>query len=150
MKTDIKQQYRKSKKTNIDINFNSDIEKKIVNWKKENIFFGVFPNIGDSMTCNDYSKSIPNNSKVLVYDLQINFNIGLNNVWYLIPINEPLLIIGKTNDNRDFKVCKTISFVDTVNGYVLLKSYNPLHKSILIPFDWITNILKVEKTIISN
>lgn len=147
MKTDIKEQYRKSKKINIDFNFSTDIENKIVNWRKENIFFGVFPTVGDSMTCNDRLKSIPCGSKVLVYDLQINFNIGLDNVWHQIPINEPILIIGKTNDNRDFRVCKTISCVDAVNGWVSLKSYNPLHKSVLIPFDWITSILKVEQII---
>lgn len=136
-------QFENAKIISLDFKFNTEIQTKIDNWKKENIFFGVFPTIGDSMTCSDLTKSIPNGSKVLVYDLQINCSTILDNVWHQIPTKEPLLIIGKTNTGKDFFVCKTISSVDAVNDCVLLHSYNPMHQDKLIPFDWITNIYKV-------
>ena len=139
--------FKNEKKIHFDFKFSTEIETKIVNWKKDNIFFGVFPIKGDSMTSNDLTKSIPNESKVLVYDLELNCNNGLSNICYDIPTNEPLLIIGKTRAGYDFNLCKTISSIDAVNGYVLLSSYNPKHQSKWIPFDWIKNIFKVVQTV---
>ena len=135
--------FENEKRISFDFKYSPEIEIKIANWKVENIFFGVFPVTGDSMTCNDLSKSIPNGSKVLVYDLEINCNNGLDNVWHQIPTNEPLLITGETDKGKKFFICKTISNIDAVNDYVLLKSYNPTHQSVWIPFDWIKNIFKV-------
>ena len=135
--------FENEKRINFDFKFSTEIETKIANWKKENIFFGVFPIKGDSMASNDLSKSIPNESKVLVYDLEIDCNNGLSTVWHKLPKDEPLLIVGKTNAGYDFRLCKTISSIDAVNGYVLLSSYNPTHESKWIPFDWIKNIFKV-------
>lgn len=137
----------KRKKINLDFKFSSETDTKINNWKNEKVFFGVFPIKGDSMTCNDLKKSIPNESKVLAYDLKINLNDGLHNIWHEIPTNEPLLLIGKTTNGSDFFVCKTISCVDAVKSYVLLQSYNPMHESKWIPFDWITKILKVDQMV---
>lgn len=135
--------FENEKRINIDFKFSAEIEAKIIHWNKENIFFGVFPIKGESMTCTDLSKSIPNESKVLVYDLELNFNNGLSNIWHDIPKNEPLLIIGKTDAGHDFLYCKTISSIDVVNGNVLLSSYNPTHQSKWFPFHWIKNIFKV-------
>lgn len=135
--------FENEKRINFDFKFSTEIETKIINWKKENIFFGVFTIKGDSMTCNDLSKSIQNELKILVYDLELNFNNGLSNIWHQIPKDEPLFIVGKTSAGYDFRLCKTISSIDAVNGYVLLSSYNPAHGSKWIPFDWIKNIFKV-------
>mgnify|MGYP003609202711 CR=1 FL=1 len=110
---------------------------------EKNIFYGIFPVVGDSMTCNDIEKSIPDGSKVLVYDLQINLNNGLSSVWHEIPTKKTLLIGGKTSNEKPFFLCKSIISVDAVNGYVLLDSYNKQHGSKWIPFDWITNIYEV-------
>ena len=135
--------FEDKKRINFDLKLSTEIETKIENWTKEKIFFGVFPITGNSMTCNDLTKSIPEHSKVLVYDLEINFNKNLDHIWHEIPLNEPLLITGQTDTGNKFLVCKTVSKIDAFNGYVLLSSYNPMHQSKWIPFDWITNIFKV-------
>ena len=135
--------FENEKRINFDFKFSTEIETKIANWKKQNTFFGVFPITGDSMTCNDLSKSIPNGSKVLVYDLEINLNNALDNIWHQIPTNEPLLFTGKTDKGKDFFVCKTVSSIDAVTGHILLSSYNPTHQDNLIPFNWIKNIFRV-------
>ena len=142
-----KNYFQNEERKDFAIKCSTEIEAKIINWKKEDVFFGVFPIRGDSMTCNDLSKSIPNESKVLVYDLELNFKSGLSNIWHEIPTNEPLLISGKTGTGNDFFVCKTISSIDAVNNYVLLTSYNPEYQSKWIPFAWIKNIFKVAQTI---
>ena len=135
--------FENEKRVNFDFKFSNEIEIKIANWKKEKIFFGIFPVTGESMTCKDALKSIPNNSKILVYDIEINFNNGLNNVWHQIPKDKPLMILGKTNTGKTFNVCKTVSSIDAVNGLILLSSHNPTHKCNWIPFEWITSIFKV-------
>lgn len=128
---------------NLKFKFKSEIETKINIWKKDNVFFGVFPIKGESMTCDDLSKSIPNESNVLVYDLELNLDQGLCNIWHEIPKNEPLLIKGITPIGKDFFCCKTISSIDAVSGFVLLSSYNTKFEDQWIPFDWIKNIFKV-------
>ena len=135
--------FETEKRISFDFKFSTEIETKIANWKKQNTFFGVFPVTGDSMTCNDLSKSIPNGSKVLVYDLEINTNNRLDNIWHQIPTNEPLLLTGKTDKGKYFFVCKTIGSIDAFTEHILLSSYNPTHKDHIIPFDWIKNIFKV-------
>ena len=147
MTTEMKQKLEKEKKINIDFKFSDAIENKIVNWKKENIFFGVFPIKGDSMTCDDLTKSIPNNSKVLAFDLELNCSSGLSNIWHEIPTNEPLLIAGMQPIGNEFFVCKTISRIEAVNNYILITSHNPTFESQWIPFDWIKNIFKVVQII---
>ena len=135
------------RKINLDFKLSTENEAKIENWKKEKIFFGVFPIKGDSMTFEDVSKSIPDGSKVLVYDTQIDCNNVLANIWHQLPKDEPLLIKGKTDSGKDFFVCKTISSIDAVNDNILLSSYNSTHQSTWIPFGWIANIFKIVQLI---
>lgn len=116
---------------------------KVNHCKANNIFYGVFPVEGDSMTCNDATKSIPNGSKVLAAHLQIDLTKGLSNIWYDIPTRKTLLISGTNSSGYKFFLCKSIASIDAVQGYVLLESYNKKHGDKFIPFSWIENIFEV-------
>ena len=131
----------------IPINTDKELEKLIIEWQQKQIFYGEVPVSCDSMTCKDTTKSIPDKSKVLVYDLQIDFSNGLDNVWHKIPLGEPLLIIGNTYDGKIFRLCKTISFLDAINNYVRLTSYNKKYKDQWISARSLTSILKVVKVV---
>mgnify|MGYP000621718308 CR=1 FL=1 len=120
-----------------------EVKNKIEHWKATNVFFGVFPVTGNSMTCNDNLKSIPHNSKVLAYDLEIDCSKLLDVIWHQIPVNETLLIMGKTIKGKDFFVCKSISNINAVSNCITLHSYNPEFHNQTIPFDWVNNIFKV-------
>ncbi|HEY6143087.1 MAG TPA: hypothetical protein VIV55_06590 [Flavobacterium sp.] len=140
--------YFENKKTiNFGFKLSTEIETKITDWKQNNTFFGVFPIKGDSMTCDDLAKSIPNGSKVLAYDLEIDCNKTLDEVWYKIPIREVVLITGETNTGEKFNLCKTINFVNAHDGYVVIKSHNENYKDQCIPFTWIKSIFKVVQII---
>lgn len=134
---------RNSKAIQIQLNLTEKSVEKVNHAKENNIFYGVFPIIGDSMTCEDKSKSIPHGSKVLAVDTQIDLSKGLSNIWYEIPTRKTLLLTGTASNGNKFFVCKSISSVDAVQGYVLLESYNKSHESKLIPFSWIESIFEV-------
>lgn len=133
----------KVKAIHTPLNFTKNSIEKINHCKSNNVFFGMFPIVGDSMTCEDKTKSIPHGSKVLVFDTEIDCKIGLDNVWHLIPTNKPLLISGTGPNGNKFFVCKSISFVDAVQGYVVLESYNKNHTSKFIPFSCIESIFEI-------
>ncbi|MFT3794836.1 hypothetical protein [Flavobacterium sp.] len=130
----------------IPIVIDENLKKRITEWEKKGIFYGAFPVVGDSMTCAESEKSIPNGSNVLAYDLQIDFK-SISNKWFDIPINKPLIIAGKTSLGKDFCLCKTINFLDLVNNKVSLRSYNPKYYDQIIPITFITSLLKIELVI---
>lgn len=127
----------------VQLNLTQKSIEKINHCKANNVFYGVFPTVGDSMTCEDKTKSIPHGSKVLAVDTQIDFKKGLDNLWYLIPTNKPLLISGTAPSGNKFFVCKSISHIDAVQGYVVLESYNKNHTSKFIPFSCIESIFEI-------
>lgn len=133
----------KSNKIQIQLNLTEKSIEKINHCKANNVFHGVFPTVGDSMTCEDKTKSIPHGSKVLAVDTQIDLKKGLDSVWFEIPMRKPLLISGTAPSGNKFFVCKTISHIDAVQGYVVLESYNKNHTSKFIPFSSIESIFEV-------
>lgn len=131
------------KAIHIPLIFTEKSIEKIDHCKSNNVFFGVFPIVGDSMTCEDKTKSIPHGSKVLVFDTEIDLKKGLDNVWFEIPMRKPLLISGTAPGGNKFFICKTISHIDAVQGYVVLESYNKNHQSRFIPFSCIESIFEI-------
>lgn len=127
----------------VQLNLTQKSIEKISHCKANNVFNGVFPTVGDSMTCEDKTKSIPHGSKVLAVDTQIDLKKGLDSVWFEIPMRKPLLISGTAPSGNKFFVCKTISHIDAVQGYVVLESYNKNHTSKFIPFSSIESIFEV-------
>jgi len=135
----LRQVIQQKKPTYHDFSFPEEVNEKINQWKKAGLFYGAFPVIGNSMTCND-KRSIPSGSRVLAVELDISNKFDLGNG---IPLNKPLLIKYTTNKGEDGFVCKTISFMDFVYYNYRLSSYNPSHKDVWIPIRIIDNILEV-------
>lgn len=138
-----KKQFTNEKLTSFPLLISDEIRSKIDQLQAENVFYGVFPISGNSMTCDDYSKSIPHNSKVLAYDLEIDFSKTLDVIWHQVPVRETLLLMGKTPNGKDFFLCKSISNVDAVNNCITLQSYNPEFHDQTIPFSLIKSMFKV-------
>lgn len=126
----------------VNLNASKGVFLEIEKWEKENKFYGIFPVKGDSMTCDDKTKSIPDGSDVLAVELDKSSLLNCQ-----VPTNKPLLInITDSNGNNQF-VCKTISFVDYCSNKCRLTSYNKNHKDVWIPFKWINNILEVHSIV---
>lgn len=126
----------------IKINLSKEVFLEIEKWEKENKFYAIFPIKGDSMTCEDSTKSIPDGCNVLAVENDLS-----NLLDYQIPTNKPLLIkITDSSGNNQF-VCKTISFVDYTSNKCRLTSYNKKHKDVWIPLKWINNILEVHSIV---
>ncbi|WP_163408115.1 hypothetical protein [Flavobacterium ajazii] len=130
----------------VPIIVDENLKQKILEWEQKSIFYGAFPVVGDSMTCDDQNKTIPNGAKVLAYQLQIEFESGFY-PWFEIPTGEPLLIMGTTSKGNDFCLCKTIFFLDSVNNMVSLRSYNPNYSDQIIPISYIKTLFKIELVI---
>ena len=106
--------------------------------------YGVFPTVGDSMTCKDKEKSIPSGSKVFAVETGYKpnrFSLGA------VPNNRPLLIMGIDPEGNPFNMCKTIAFQDYVNNRFQLRSYNPLHKDAWVPTEYIQKIFEVKQIV---
>ena len=122
----------------------SNSSKKIVdNFIEKNIPYAVFPISGDSMTCENTSISIPNKSKVLAMDLQLEIEKGLDNLWHKIPTNKPLLIFGETSSGKPFFLCKNIGKVDAIHNTINLVSNNPNYSDQLVHFSWVIKIFEI-------
>ena len=132
--------------SSVPIVIDENLKHKILEWEQKNIFYGAFPVVGNSMTCDDQDKTIPNGCKVLAYQLQIDFE-SASYPWFEIPMGEPLLIMGTTSKGNDFCLCKTINFLNLVNNMVSLRSYNPTYHDQLIPISYIKTLLKIELVI---
>ena len=143
MKSTLENAIKNSKEVKIEFNPTETTKQKIIECIERNIFYGIFPIVGDSMECEDKKKCIPDGSNVLAIDTNIKLSNGIENVWHEIPIGKTLLISGKTYTGKSFFMCKSIISVDAVTGYVLLDSYNLKHGSKWIPFDWIEKIFEV-------
>lgn len=129
-------------KENVSIEINKELKKKIEYWIQNNIFYGLFPITGDSMTC-DNKKNIPNRSHVLANQIK-NHNV------LKLPINKPLLIEIKGIWHKTQFVCKTISLIDNVTKRIRLTSYNPKHKDIYIPYAEVGRVFEVQKVFLPN
>ena len=134
-----------NRKGTINIDMTPEIENDIQECEEQGRLYGVFPIKGDSMTCDDIQKSIPNGSKVFAIETDFRPNEYLNDNFYKILTKKPVLIIGKDNNGDLFAICKTISVVNCINGTLLLKSYNPFHKDVWIPVKFIQKIFEVKQ-----
>jgi hypothetical protein len=140
----IQKEVRLQPSKTVEITISPDNKKIVKKCIAKNIVYGVFPIVGNSMTCND-ERSIPDGSQVLAYELEIDFNKHFESIWHLLPLNEPILIMGTNRAGVKFFVCKTIIFINAVSGYVYLKSYNPdpAYNGGGLAFSSIESILKV-------
>jgi len=131
----------------IHIVMNQEVAEIIQNCIKHNIFYGVFPVVGDGMTCND-ERSITDGSGVLVFDLQLDMLKPLSALMNDIPINEPITIALYTDSSEYTYFVDTISFIDAVNNRIKLCPYNPSPKyGGWVSFDRIHKIYKVVQVI---
>lgn len=126
----------------VGIQADKELVRKIEHWQKKGIVYGVFPTVGDSMTCDD-SRTIPENSHVLANQIKRNDFLSL-------PINKPLLIEIKGVWHKHQFVCKTISLIDDTTKRIRLTSYNPEHKDVFIPYIEVGRVFEIQKVFLPN
>jgi len=150
---DFDRKIKETKQQTLPIKIDEDLKCKIQDWESNNIFYGLLPVVGDSMTCNN-EKSIPNGSKILISEIDINkpFNLKSeikNPNWFLLlPTNKPLALVIRNNKGQEQCVVKEIFIVDNIQGVIGLRSYNPKHKDAFISIDFIKKVFKVHKIFI--
>ena len=133
-----------SKPKTVQIDMTPELEEVIEDCRKKGVKYGVFPTVGDSMTCDEKEKSIPSGSKVFAVETKFRpnrFSLGA------VPTNKPLLIMGIDPEGEPFNMCKTIAFQDYVQGRFLLRSYNPTHKDAWVPIRYIDKIFEVKQIV---
>lgn len=132
----------------IDVIMNKEVAEIIRHCIDNHIFYGIFPVVGDSMTCND-GRSIPDGSGVLVFDLQMDMRKSLLELAEDIPINKPITICLANEYGQCAFFVKTISFIDTLHNRVKLSSYNPKpeYRSAWVSIHKVRSIYKVIQVI---
>ncbi|MCB0455462.1 MAG: hypothetical protein KDC62_08745 [Aequorivita sp.] len=131
----------KTRKPNkfVPLEINTELKNKISNWASNNVFYGLFPVVGDSMTCNN-KKSIPEGSFIFAAEIKYNPNNLLP-----IPIKKPMAILINDRNGKEHLLCKTIFFLDEVFGRIGLRSYNHNHKDFFIPTSFIKRIFEIHE-----
>lgn len=132
----------------IDVIMTKEVAGIIQRCTGKRIFYGIFPVVGDSMTCDD-ERSIPDGSGVLVFDLQLDISKPLCDLAPSIPIDEPI-IITLVNENSQYGFfCKTISLIDALRNRVRLSSYSriPEYRSVWVSFHKVRSIYKIVQVI---
>lgn len=102
----------------------------------------IFEIEGQSMTCEDPAKSIPDGCKVLAKRLQGDPAA--------IPVNRSLILIFKECESDEASIyCKNISHVWTERGYFMCKSLNPdpSYKPFPVDFIDVIEMFEVERVI---
>lgn len=135
---------KQTRKDILKIDLTPEMENLIKECKEKGRLYGVFPTVGDSMTCNDNVKSIPSGSKVFAVETDYRSNeLSLG----FVPNNKPLLIMGQDPNGKPFAVCKTIALQDYVSNRFLLRSYNPFHIDAWVPIKWVHKIFEVKQIV---
>lgn len=101
----------------------------------EHAFYAWFPIVGNSMTSKNHQYSIPEGSKVLVKEVQINSIFDY-------PLNRPVVIMGVAV-NELFRMLKTISFINGVNNSIRCSSLNPDVEDFYIAMQFISRVFVV-------
>ncbi|MBE2272742.1 MAG: hypothetical protein IAE62_00575 [Flavobacteriales bacterium] len=129
----------------LPIKFKDETEAKIKYWEENNIFYGIFPTSGDSMTCDDKNISIENKNKILISELDLKniYEWGIDG----IPMNKPLCFVIENGNGVEKLVCKIISFKDFVYGNYTLSSYNHKYKPVRVPMKFVKRIFEVHEII---
>lgn len=132
----------------INVIMNKEVAEIIRHCIDNHIFYGIFPVVGESMTCND-ERSIPDGSGVLVFDLQMDMRKSLLELAEDIPINKPIAI-GLINEHGHCAFfVKIISFIDILYDRIKLSSYNPKpeYRSAWVSIHRVRSIYKVIQVI---
>ncbi len=115
--------------------------------EENGIFYGAFPVVGDSMTCEDKSKSIEDGNKVLVCELVLPDVEDCEVKFWNLPSKIPLvLLIDNGKGNSGFYI-KTVTFKDFITWHLQLSSFNPKNKPFFVPMQYVKRVFEVLQVI---
>lgn len=134
---------------NAKIKFDKELNRKIEEFKKQDIFHALINITGDSMTCKDVKKSIPDGSFVYVSELDVSGKFGDYDI-FDIPIDRPLVFEIKSHEGSEYLIKHAINTFQNLAGdrsfdYVTLGSYNNKYKPAKVLLSHIVRVLDVHK-----